>query len=164
MEWGDEGGLQADIFYKNNFVGTVFNAGDGGCANMDFTEYGRKNIDTLKVAALSFLKRCDENWNKYDFLRDKLPKAIDDDDWESVVNLIEERYDDVKAIKKSFKKGYKSVVILSGDVSKTYLQYKVGGITLDEVEDYIKRNNLDKKYPHHSGLFLASMPEQLEVM
>ena len=131
---------------------------------MDFTEYGRKNIDTIKESAMAFVKRCDQCWDKYDFLRDKKASAFDGDDWENLVELIEERFDDVKAIKKSFKNGYKAVLIISGDISKTYLQYTDAGVTLDEALDYVVKYGLDKKYPYHSGLFLASMPEMLEVM
>ena len=164
MEYGEDGGLKADIYYNRNLIGTLFNAGDGGCARMDFTEYGRKNLGTLKVAALSFVKRCDRDWDKYDFLKDKNASAFDDDDWEALVITIEQRYDDVKTIKQSFRKGYKSVCIISNDVERQYIAYKVDGVTLDEVLNYIKRRGLDKTYPYHSGLFLASMPEFLEVM
>ena len=164
MEWGDEGGLQADVYYKDNFVGTLFQKGEGDCANMDFTTYGRNNIDMLKTAALSFVKRCDRNWNKYDWLRNKEPKDFDDDDWEALVDTIEERYDDVKAISKSFKAGYKSVVVISNDFNKQYLQYKCDGMTLGEVLGYMKSSGLDIKYPYYSELFVASMPEMLEVM
>ena len=164
MEWGEDGGLKADIYYKRNLVGTLFQEGNGGCADMSFTEYGRKNIVSLREAALAFVKRCDRDWDKYAFLRDKEAKAFDDDDWEALVNTIEERYDDVKEIKKSFKKGFKSVVIISNDIAKSYLQYKHDGMTLGEVLDYMKSSGLDKKYPYHSGLFVSSMPEFLEVM
>ena len=156
MEWGEEGGLQADLWYKGNEVMTVYNDGNGGPAICYYTDYGKKIMDVLKTNALSFLKRKDDNFNKYDWLRNKTAKDIDDDDFESVVNCIEERYYECKELKKSFKKGFKSVAILSNDYKKDFLQYRIDGVTYQQVKDYLVRNKLDKNYSK-IDLWLASM-------
>lgn len=146
MEWGEDGGLQADLFYKGDKIMTVFNAGDGGCAICHTTELYSTKMGEIKTAALAFLKRCDDNWDKYDFLRDKAAKDIDDDDFESTVTVIEERYDLLSQLKKSFRNGYKYVAVLKNDLRIDYLQYKVDDVTMDEVKSYLVKNNLDKKY------------------
>ena len=100
----------------------------------------------IKKAALDFLKRCDKAYSVYDFLIRKDAKSIDDDDFEAVINAIEEQYDIVKNATKAFKDGYKSVGILINDYETEYLRYRVADITMDEVNNYLKNNNLDSKY------------------
>lgn len=146
MEWGEDGGLQADLFYKGDKIMTVFNAGDGGCAICHTTELYSTKMGEIKTAALAFLKRCDDNWDKYDFLRNKTAKDIDDDDFGSVVTVIEDHYYIVSQLIKSFRNGYKTVVVLKNDLHIDYLQYKVDDVTIDEVKSYLNKNNLDKKY------------------
>lgn len=146
MEWGEDGGLQADLYYKGDKIMVVYDAGNGGSAITYTTELYSMKMGEIKTAALTFLKRCDDNWDKYDFLRNKAAKDIDDDDFESIVTVIEERYGVMYQLKKSFKNGYKSVAVLKNDLHIDYLQYKVDDVTMDEVKSYLVRNNLDKKY------------------
>lgn len=146
MEWGDEGGLQADLLYKGDKIMTVFNEGNGGCAVCHTTELYSTKMGEIKSAALDFLKRKDKNWDKYDFLRDKTYQDIDDDDFEGVVLLIEERFDDIKAVSKFFNEGFKSVGIAKNDLKTIYLRYRVEDISNEEVRDYLDKNLAKDNY------------------
>ena len=142
MEWGEEGGLTADLYYKGAKILSLYQEGNGGSA---MATYNEMSLD-IKRAALDFLKRCDKAYDTYEFLIRKTAKDINDDDFEAVINCIEERYDIIKNVKKAFKKDYKSVAVLGDDLRFDYLQYRVSDITLDEVKTYLKKNKLDKKY------------------
>ena len=145
MEYGEDGGLEADLYYKGDKVMTVYDAGDGGCASCSTTELFSMKTGEIKDAALRFLKRCDENYGVYDFLKKKKAKDVDDDDFECVVNLIEERFDDYKRVAKSFKDGFKAVAVLKNNIKTYYLSYHVIDVTEDEVNDYLTKNNLKYK-------------------
>ena len=149
MEWGEEGGLQAKLYLNGIPVGTLYQEGNGGCA--DFT-YDNSDMRTkVAEACLTFLKRVDANYgpkSKYEWLKNKTAKDINDDDIEAVINNIEERYDDVQVAKKIFKQGYKAVALLKNDYQTQYLQYKVADITVAEVREWlIHHPDIKKKYP-----------------
>jgi len=149
MEWGEEGGLQADLYYQGHKIMQVYQEGNGGPALTYTEQYYRDHKAEIDLQCLSFLKRVDENYganSEFASLRNKKIKNIDDDDWEAVVNNIEEYYDDVEQAAKSFRKGYKAVVALKAAWSTDYLQYKVSDITKEEVEKWIKNSNLGNKY------------------
>lgn len=146
MEYGDNGGVRADLYYKGDKIMTVYDAGNGGCAIAYTNELYSLKTWEIKTKALELLKRADENFNKFDFLKNKTAKDIDDDDFLAIVNLIEERYDDYKQVDKALKSGFKCVAVLSNDFSKSYLRYRVSDVTVDEVNSYLIDNNLAKKY------------------
>ena len=62
MEWGDEGGLQADVYYKGIKILQVFQEGNGGCA----ITYTNANYDAnqaeIDLQCLRFLQRVDEDY------------------------------------------------------------------------------------------------------
>lgn len=148
MEWGPEGGLQADLYVNGEYVGQVYQAGDGGCAS--YTYPGVEASRKLAEAGIAFLKRVDKNYGPdtpYDWLKDKSAKTFQDDDIEAIVGNIEERYENVKTAKKAFKEGYKAIAILQNDYEKRTLAYKVADITVKEVREYMCKQKLDKKYP-----------------
>lgn len=149
MEFGEEGGLQAELYYKGKHIMRVYQEGNGGCAITYPENYYREHKTEIDLQCLRFLKRVDKSYGSdspYEWLRDKKIDKINDDDWEAVVNNIEEYYDDVKAAAKSFRAGYKAVVSMKSDYQTSYLAYHVSDITLEEVRVYMKKEGLDKKY------------------
>ena len=147
MEYGENGGVEADVYYNGDLIMTVFDEGNGGCAITYTKELYNLKKGEINGKALTCLKRLDKNWDKYDWLKEKTPKDIDDDDWLGIVNIIEDYYDDYKQVKKAFKDGYKTIAVLSNDFQKAYLRYRVGDITIKEVEAYLNAHNLTKTYP-----------------
>ena len=104
LEWGEEGGLEADLYLNGVWAGTIFQAGEGGCASFTYANLGVEEKE-LAEKGLAFLKRCDESYgpnSKYEWLRDKTVAKFDDDDIEAIVNTIEEYYDDVKTMEMSY--------------------------------------------------------------
>lgn len=149
LEWGPEGSLIAELYYKGKHIMRVYQEGNGGCAITYQEDYYREHKTEIDLQCLRFLKRVDKSYgpdSPYDWLRDKKINKIDDDDWEAVVNNIEEYYDDVKAAATAFRAGYKAVVSMKNDYQTSYLQYRVSNITIEEVQAYMKKNGLDKKF------------------
>lgn len=157
MEFGEEGGLQADLYYKGKHIMGVFQEGRGGCAMTYPTDFYKTHRFELEKECLNFLKRVDKSYgpdSPYDWLRNKKVRVsdnskpqmefINDDDWEAVVINIEEYYGEVKSAAKSFRAGYKAVACLKSDIEIGYLQYKVADVTEQEVRDFLKRNGLEK--------------------
>ena len=147
MEYGEEGGIQADLYYKGDKIMTVFDEGNGGCANCYTTELYSTKMGEIKSAALKFLQRCDKNWDKYDFLKNKTAKDIDDDDFLGIVVIIEDKYEIYKTVNKSFKDGFKAVAVLTNDFKRAYLQYRVSDVTMDEVKLHMFEKDLIQQYP-----------------
>lgn len=151
MEWGDEGGLQADVYVNGEYVGQLYQAGDGGCAS--FTYPGSEAYTKIAEAGIMFLQRVDKAYgpnSQYDWLKKKTARLMDDDDIEAVINNIEDRYMDVSVAQKIFKKGYKAVALLKNDHTTQYLQYHVSDITEAEVYKWLKENKLAEEYPEIS--------------
>ena len=149
MEFGPEGGLKADLYYQGNHILNLYQAGNGGCAFAHPTSYYKEHKLEINAQGLSFLKRVDEYYgpnSPYDFLKNKTAADMSDDDWEGIINHIEEYYDDIVSAAKSFKEGYKAVVSMKSDYQTSYLAYHVSDITLEEVRVYMKKEGLDKKY------------------
>lgn len=159
MEWGPEGGMQADVYYKGNKVLQVFQEGNGGPAITYAEDYYREHEVEINLQLLRFLRRVDKNYgpdSPYDWLKNKKVSLIkgkqhanglDDDDWEALVNNIEDYYVDVKTAGNSFRVGFKAVACLKNDYETKYLQYRVSDITLEEVQQHMKKLKLDTKYP-----------------
>lgn len=148
MEWGEEGGLEAEVYLDGENLGTLYQAGNGGCAS--FTYPNSEAYKKIAEKGIVFLQRVDKAYgpnSPYDWLKKKTAKSFDDDDIEAIVTTIEERYDDVTVVKKLFKKGYKAVALLKNDHSTHYLQYRVVDITLPEVTAWLKKNKMLKEYP-----------------
>lgn len=76
-EWGDEGGMQADVYLNGNYTGKIYNAGDGGDAF--FYKGDKCDIEALKTACFKFLKRVDKSYFKYSFSPKKASDLRDDD-------------------------------------------------------------------------------------
>ena len=159
MEWGDEGGLQAELYYKGEYIMRVYQEGNGGCAITYRTDYYKQHRFAIESECLDFLRRVDKGYgpdSPYEWLKNKKvavsstskPREdlINDDDWEAVVNNIEEYYNDVKSAANSFRAGFKAVACLKGDLETGYLQYRVADVTEQEVRDFLKKKGLDKKY------------------
>ena len=152
MEWGPEGGLQADLYYRGKKVMQVFQEGNGGPAITYTEDYYREHKTEIDLQCLRFLKRVDENYgadSQYASLRNKRINNIDDDDWEAVVNNIEEYYDDVKQAAKSFRAGYKAVAILKCPWQTDYLQYGNSNVTDEDVNKWLQDNDKQGKYTHY---------------
>lgn len=84
-EWGDEGGMQADVYLNGKYTGKVYNAGDGGMAN--FYREKDTNYDELKTACFKFLRRLDKNYRKSSLMPKKASEC-DEDDIALAVDLI----------------------------------------------------------------------------
>jgi len=142
MEWGDDGGTQADIYYKGKYMGKMFQQGDGGMANF----YSNHEIDNetfldFKKACLHFLKRYDISYTsgEYEWLTNKTVESVNEDEYEAVVNCLEARYSDLKQATKYFNKGYLSMAIVKESFQTRYL---ASMRILDEtfVANYFKLN------------------------
>lgn len=158
MEYGEEGGLEADLYLDGKWAGTIYNAGDGGPAS--FT-YANVAFEPEEIAAkgLTFLKRVDPDYGpagRFAWLRTKTVAKFNDDDLEAVVTTIEERSEVIKQAKKSFKKGYKAVAALKSDWQISYLQYRVEDVTREEVQKWLKDSGNDSKY-HEFEILTCSM-------
>lgn len=163
MEWGDEGGLQADVFYNGQKIFQLYDAGDGGMANYYLTEYGKKTEQEWREKAFQFLKRVDKDYqdgSEYEWLNAKTPKELDDSDFETLVVLIEDRYSRVQFAKKSFKKGYKTVAILSNDFQTSYLQYYQENVPMAKVQEWLVKNN----HNEFTQIDMVYSQEQLATM
>lgn len=160
MEWGDEGGMQADVYFKGNHVMQVFQEGNGGCAITYPTEYFKTHRFAVERECLKFLKRIDNDYgpdSPYEWLKNKKVAVCDiskpredlinDDDWEALVNNIEEYYDDVKSASNSFKAGFLAVACLKNNFETAFLQFRVADVTDDEVRVFLKKKGLETKYP-----------------
>lgn len=149
MEWGDEGGLQADLYLNGIKILRLYQEGNGGPAITYLTEEGSIHLGEIRSKGLEFLKRVDKNYGpntEYNWLKNKTVKTFNDDDWEAVINNIEEYFDLVRNAAHSFRAGYKAVVCLQNDLQTRFLQYKVSDITEAEVREYMKKTGLDKEY------------------
>jgi len=143
MEWGDEGGLQAAIFLDGEFMGTLFQAGEGGCAN--FSCPSAVAYQKIAEAGCAFLKRVDKAYGpntQYSWLKNKTVKNMNDDDFEAVVTNIEEEAEIRTQVRKALIQGYKSVVVIEQETQFSYLYYQCEGVTSREVEDFLKRKKV----------------------
>lgn len=148
MEWGDEGGMKAEVFYIGKLAFTIYQEGNGGEAITYWTDYGREHLEEIKTDTLEFLKRVDNDYGengRFDWLKNKTVKDINDDDFESLVNNLEKRYDDIKFAKKQFKKGYHSIAVLDSDYEVKYLSH-IGIMADSFVEQYLEQNNLKEQF------------------
>lgn len=145
MEWGEEGGLQAELWLGNHsYLGTLFQAGNGGPA--DFTWNGnlkKENKDKIKSYVHAFLLRNDKDYgpnSKYDFMKNKTPETIDDDDIEVLISIIEDEYIKRDKAEKLFKKGYNTVVAVNKGYEYTFLGGKI--LTKATITKYLKDNKI----------------------
>ena len=164
MEWGEDGGLQATVLYNGKEVFELFQAGDGGLANVYWTEHGKKIANEVREKVFDFLKRVDKDYqdgSKYQWLMAKTPQEISDDDFETMVVLIEEQYERTKFVKKSFKKGYKTIAILSNECQVSYLQYYIDNVPLEKVKEWLVKNDKDKEF---TEIEMVYSQEQLAIM
>lgn len=90
LEWGDNGGIKADLLYCGAYIGNLYNAGDGGMANFYFDD--GVNIDLIKNEVLKCLKRLDTCYTLYKFLRERTPKQVNEDDYDALVALLVDNY------------------------------------------------------------------------
>lgn len=102
MEWGENGGMEADICVNKIPVVHIFQEGNGGCA-FD-TVLNKELLSSLKENVLKVLKKHDDGYSKYDFLKDKTAEKVDADDFESFINLMAQRHDDIKLLESRNKK------------------------------------------------------------
>ena len=157
MEWGDEGGLQADLYYNGLKILQVYQEGNGGCAITYLTEEGSIRLGEIRAKGLEFLKRVDKSYGpntKYAWLKEKTVKNFDDDDWEAVVTNMEEYADDLNHAAQLFIKGAKSVVVCKNDWQTRYLScgsVKAATENMDEFKGRVIVNAkvwLRKNYPN----------------
>lgn len=119
MEWGDDGGCEADIYYNGKFAVRVFQEGNGGCA-LD-TERDDAILTAAKPSILAMIKRLDKTYEQYDWLKNKTVDTLDADDYEAIVNLFLEQYDFIKDAKKCFKNGFGTfVAVCKGALINTF--------------------------------------------
>ena len=175
-EWGDEGGLQADIYYKDEKIAQYYDAGDGGMANMYWTDYGRSVKKEAQTDAIKFLQRCDADYRPgskyYDLLfKDQKPQNFDEDDWGTLIILIEEHYDKIKMIKETLKNN-PTVIVCSNDQHILTLGYKypcldkypdVIASFKERIIDDIATGYLTRKYPKEKFTnFAVYLKQELE--
>lgn len=141
MEWGEEGGLSAELWMNGKIIATVFNAGDGGPADAEFKD----NSIEAKSAILTFLQRVDPSYGpdtEYDWLKGKTVDSVDDEDVEAAVIMIEGKYQDMQMAKKQLK----------GDIQRVFVYETSDGMissvttrnissTNDQVLAWLKKNH-----------------------
>ena len=147
LEFGSEGGLQAELWLDGNtYVGKLFQEGNGGMANFTWNaNLITETREKIKQYVFDFLLRNDEDFgpnSKYEFMRDKTPTKIDDDDIEMLITILEEEYDARRIVAKSLRNGYKSVARVNQGYQFRYVQYYVNDITKEEVSDFLKKNKI----------------------
>ena len=164
IEFGEEGGLQVDIYLLGKKIGTLYNAGDGGCADFT-TDGGSENYTKLAKAVFDFLTRADKDFgpnSQYEWMRKKTSyKDISDDDILSAAELIEERFYEFKAVQKIFKKGRKSAVILKNDSSIRYLEGNIPDLTMQQVKKYVANHCSQENY---SEITIVKSPDELCIL
>jgi len=114
MEWGENGGLQADLYFNNKFLARVYNEGNGGCAIAYMQTKNETEWNEFKQACFDFLLRNDKDFgpnSQYEWMRKKTPERIDDDDLELVVNLLYKRHLHIKEAEKALKNNYGKIVV-----------------------------------------------------
>ena len=106
-EWGDEGGFQADLLLDNKKIAQVYQAGDGGEANVYFESIvSQEQKEEINAKVISFLKRYDYFYKEnspYDFLKNRTARDVGSSEIESLVNDIEEEERIFKSALKRFK-------------------------------------------------------------
>lgn len=102
MEWGEDGGLDADICVNKTPVVHIYQEGNGGCA-LD-TVLNEELLPSLKENVLKVLKKHDDGYQKYGWLKNKTAEKVDADDFESFVNVMAQRHDDIKLLESRNKK------------------------------------------------------------
>jgi len=142
MEWGEEGGLQAEIYFNGVHVMRVYQEGNGGCACT--YNVNEQIMPEFRKAALEFLKRTDDAYTSGEFswLVGKTPEKLDDDDFEAVVLSMENHYDTLKEAKKAFNKGAKTFVYIEyagGLISSLTSPFNISG-NYALVQDYLIKN------------------------
>lgn len=123
MEWGENGGMQADLYYKGKFLARVLQEGNGGCAISYMQTKSETEWADFKKAIFDFLLRNDKDFgpnSQYKWMRDKTPEKIDDDDMEIAINLIKLRHDHIKEAEKALKKDYGKIAIVEKGYETTY--------------------------------------------
>lgn len=162
MEFGEEGGMQADVYFKGNHIMRVYQEGNGGCAVTYRTDYYREHRFTIERACLEFLQRVDENYgpdSSYEWLKNKKvavsstskPREdlINDDDWEALVYNIEEYYDDTEMAKKAFRRGAGTVIALYGALRTRYLQTSTIDFAQKDIDSWLNKNDKNGEYSHY---------------
>lgn len=151
MEWGDEGGMRASLYYNDVKIMEVFQEGNGGEAivYMDKVMSAPTLFKEVQAKALAALKRLDpESYgphSEYDWLRNKTADRINDEDYEALVLVIEDHYYDVKEAKNIYKKrGYTSTAVLDMGYQKSYLYCDYN--TIEEAAAYLKKAHPTIKY------------------
>lgn len=146
MEWGDDGGMQADLYYNGKKIGQVFQEGNGGCAVLHTYDSEIELTNEIKEKALTCLKRLDDSYSKYDFLKSRQTKDVNDDDFESIVVEIAHMYDIKKDVSRYIKKGFQTIFLIERDGGLcSYLTYKVNNATEQEAKDYLSKNKINFK-------------------
>lgn len=115
MEWGEDGGLQADLYYNGKFLARIYNEGNGGCAIAYMQTKSHDEWSDFKKACFDFLIRNDKDFgpqSKYEFMRNKTPNNLNDDDFETVVNLLKERHDHIKEGERALKRNWGKIAII----------------------------------------------------
>lgn len=129
MEWGEDGGLQADLYYNGKFLARIYNEGNGGCAIAYMQTKNDIECSDFKKACFDFLIRNDKNFgpqSQYEFMRDKTPNNLDDDDFETVINLLKERHDHIKEGERALKRNWGKIAIIDEGYKFHYYMCSAG--------------------------------------
>lgn len=84
-EWGDNGGMQADMYLNDKKIGQIFDAGDGGMGTMSFENDA--DIKGFKTVCFKFLRRLDKDYRNSK-LAPKKADELNEDDYVMAVDLI----------------------------------------------------------------------------
>lgn len=164
-EWGDDGGLDVDLYYKGERFAHVYNDGNGGCPMVNY--YG-DNINLIKCDALAFLKRYDYSYSplsQYEWLKNKSPYDINDDDIENLACCLEVAHEDLEIVEDLHKKtkrntfmaicdDYERIVVALPKEWDSVYQHYDNDIMRDRIaKALVKQNNTTLK-DNVKGLFI----------
>lgn len=143
MEWGDDGGMKADVYLDDVRVGTVFQRGDGGCA--DFTWDQSAERAAVKQKLFDTLTRLEPLFTNPEYVSvlPHTPEDCSDDEFEMLVNCIVEKRDAIKSCKEFYANGMPYTALVYEGPYVHYLGSRIS--QKSEFENILKRSIENKK-------------------
>lgn len=154
-EWGEDSAFKADILYKSKKIAEIYQAGDGGCADVHLDRsLTQDQVTEVKENLISFLKRydyCYQESSPYEWLKKKTAQDVGNDEFETLVVNIEAAEDNFKLAQKRFKAGVNCIANI--------IHTDANGFTSNYLQQLFQVPNSDKKRSEH----LEQVCEQLNI-
>lgn len=143
MEYGSGGSYTVDVLYNGKHFATVMEAGNGGCAMVEYTD--RKNHQAGDDAVLAFLKRTNEHYglnSEYDFCKNAT--SASDTEYSSLIEDLLTELQVIKFAKKQFKAGHVLVMVLANGYQNSFISSQIDDEQL--LIDYAKSKGYLNKF------------------